>query len=1034
VDVLHACWLGGRPGMPGRFALWGESSALPAAAPRGQGRPPKVRDHPYALSHGDLALRVSSTVALPADSAQLVLSLPTRGGGPLSSPELIRDELLTERGAVQPAAWRIPALISDVDDVLQLLRDFPSAESAAVAGASLQHLLDVADFATDLVRRGRVLPIVVPDPPSAVWRPLLTGPDVAWTRVLASAAPASLLAAPQPDHGSHSGADVAGDPAGGAARGWADLLDTLVDATARARLGARRLSAGRSGSAAMRAWLAALTGRERQIGALTVTEATSLATAVGDWQADAIAGDVRACFRLADPPPDTDEDWQLRLGLQDADEPTVVVDATAVWTSRDGTLPGLGRRLDSPQETFLAELGKAARLYPQLDSALRTARPASLAMDIGDAHYFLREAAPMLSMAGFGVQLPGWWTRPSSRLGLKVTASTPSQPGRVSGGSSGVGFGAIADFRYDLAVGDDTLTADELATLSESKSPLVRLRGQWIELDPRRLAAGLRIAGTTGQTSVGDLLRLGLGVDATLEALPITDVAADGWLGDLLAGDTERRLEPVMPAASFTGQLRPYQARGLSWLDFLGRSGLGGVLADDMGLGKTVQLLALLAGDLAEQTTDSDPRPTLLICPMSLVGNWQREAARFTPELRVHVHHGAERARGTAFTDAVAASDLVLTTYALAARDAVALRKINWRRIVVDEAQAIKNAATKQATQIRSIPADTRIAVTGTPVENRLADLWSILEFANPGLLGSAATFKKRYAEPIERHGDDDAAERLRRFTGPFVLRRLKTDRSIISDLPEKLEMDVICNLTTEQAALYQAVVDDMMTKIDNSAGIERRGLVLATMTKLKQVCNHPAHFLRDGSRLAGRSGKLERLDEIIVEVLDAGERALLFTQYAEFGNLLRGHLAGRFGREVLFLHGGVAKSARDEMVSRFQSEDPWSPPLFVLSLKAGGTGLTLTAANHVIHVDRWWNPAVEDQATDRAFRIGQRRSVQVRKFVCAGTVEEKIAAMIAAKRGLAAKIVGTGEQWLTELSTAQIAELVRLESGAVVE
>jgi SNF2 family DNA or RNA helicase len=319
-------------------------------------------------------------------------------------------------------------------------------------------------------------------------------------------------------------------------------------------------------------------------------------------------------------------------------------------------------------------------------------------------------------------------------------------------------------------------------------------------------------------------------------------------------------------------------------------------------------------------------------------------------------------------------------------------------------------------------------------VENRLADLWSILEFANPGLLGSAATFKKRYAEPIERHGDDDAAERLRRFTGPFVLRRLKTDRSIISDLPEKLEMDVICNLTTEQAALYQSVVDDMMTKIENSAGIERRGLVLATMTKLKQVCNHPAHFLRDGSRLAGRSGKLERLDEIIVEVLDAGERALLFTQYAEFGNLLRGHLAGRFGREVLFLHGGVAKSARDEMVSRFQSEDPWSPPLFVLSLKAGGTGLTLTAANHVIHVDRWWNPAVEDQATDRAFRIGQRRSVQVRKFVCAGTVEEKIAAMIAAKRGLAAKIVGTGEQWLTELSTAQIAELVRLESGAVVE
>ena len=340
---------------------------------------------------------------------------------------------------------------------------------------------------------------------------------------------------------------------------------------------------------------------------------------------------------------------------------------------------------------------------------------------------------------------------------------------------------------------------------------------------------------------------------------------------------------------------------------------------------------------------------------------------------------------------------------------------------MVDEAQAIKNAATKQATAIRSLPAGTRIAVTGTPVENRLADLWSILEFANPGLLGSASGFRKRYAEPIERHGDDEAADRLRRFTGPFVLRRVKTDKSIISDLPDKLEMDVLCNLTAEQAALYRAVVDDMMARIENTDGIERRGLVLATMTKLKQVCNHPAHFLRDGSALAGRSGKLERLDEILDEVLADGEKALLFTQYAEFGAMLRGHLAGRFGREVLFLHGGVGQGGPRRDGRPVPATGAGPPPLFVLSLKAGGTGLTLTAANHVVHVDRWWNPAVEDQATDRAFRIGQRRNVQVRKFVCAGTLEEKIAAMIRDKRGLAARIVGTGEEWLTELSTGQL-------------
>jgi non-specific serine/threonine protein kinase len=454
--------------------------------------------------------------------------------------------------------------------------------------------------------------------------------------------------------------------------------------------------------------------------------------------------------------------------------------------------------------------------------------------------------------------------------------------------------------------------------------------------------------------------------------------------------------------------------------------GLGAILADDMGLGKTIQLLALVAAD-------DDTGPTLLICPMSLVGNWQREAERFAPKLRVHVHHGAQRAAGEALRAAVAGADLVITTYALAARDAGALGDVAWHRLVVDEAQAIKNAATRQAAAVRSLPARHRVAATGTPVENRLADLWSIMEFANPGLLGPAATFKKRYAEPVERHGDEAAAARLRQLTRPLILRRVKTDRSIISDLPEKLEMEVLCNLTSEQASLYQAVVRDMLARIEQSEGIERRGLVLATMTKLKQVCNHPSQFLHDGGRVAGRSGKLARLEEILDEVLAAGEKALLFTQYAEFGAMLRGHLSARFAREVAFLHGGVPKQSRDDMVARFQA-DARGPALFVLSLKAGGTGLTLTAANHVVHVDRWWNPAVEDQATDRAFRIGQRRAVQVRKFVCAGTVEEKIAAMIRDKRGLAATIVGTGEQWLTELSTSDLRDLFALEAGAVVE
>ena len=1002
--VVHACWLvDASTSRAGRLGLWGEDSSAPTRPPRRPGRVPRVQPHPYAVASAEL-LALLPISAAKAIAGTATLTLPTRGGGPVASPELVRDEIDPVDGELRAGSWRVPVLELEADPALAVLREHDT--DAAAWGASLGHLAEVAGFAVDLVGRGRVLPTVVLDPPRAAWSPVLTGPDAAWARVLASSMPPPVAAA-DPDRRRAA---------------WCDALDTLVDAATRAALGSARLSPARAADPAARAWAAALASVERRFEAKPAA-AANLAASVSRWQADAAVGPVRACFRLTEPL--DDEDWQVRFGLQAADEPSLVVDAEAVWQAR-GTLPALAHRVDAPQETFLAELGKAGRIYPELDDALRTARPLGLALDTEGAHRFLSAAAPTLATAGFGVQLPGWWTRPSSRLGLRVTAKTPPQPGQV-GAAATLGFDSIAEFRYDLAVGGEALTSTELAELAELKAPLVRLRGQWIELDARRLAAGLRVIGRTGEASVGELLRLGLGIEPAADGLPVERVDADGWLGDLLSGGAEHRLAPVTVPDSFTGRLRPYQARGVAWLDFLRRAGVGGVLADDMGLGKTVQLLALLA-------SEPGSGPSLLVCPMSLVGNWQREAARFTPGLRLHVHHGAERTRGRQFAEAVDGSDLVVTTYALAARDAADLRKITWHRVVVDEAQAIKNAATKQATAIRSIPSRSRIAMTGTPVENRLADLWSILEFANPGLLGPAATFKKRYAEPIERHGDDDAAERLRRFTGPFILRRVKTDTSIIADLPEKLEMDLLCNLTAEQAALYQAVVEEMLDRIRTTEGIERRGLVLATMTKLKQVCNHPAHFLRDGSRLAGRSGKLERLDEILEEVLQVGEKALLFTQYAEFGALLRGHLAGRFGREVLFLHGGVGKSARDEMVARFQADDPGSPPLFVLSLKAGGTGLTLTAANHVLHVDRWWNPAVEDQATDRAFRIGQRRAVQVRKFVCAGTIEEKVAAMIRDKRKLAARIVGTGEQWLTELSTRQLVELFRLEEGAVVE
>ncbi|MEV5633746.1 DEAD/DEAH box helicase [Micromonospora tulbaghiae] len=1075
--VIHGMWLPGTG-----LALWAEDSTLPARAPRRPGRVPRERPHPFAAGHATLA----AALGVPGEPISVLLDLPTRAGSPLDSPELVRATVGEPvRGPVTRAGWRAPALGYAPDDAYALLR----APMPGPVGASLRHLCELADFAADLVVRGRLLPVAleayprgVPDGGSAatggrtsarrapaasgaagsgvagaapgaagsarrlrvvgaddvatglaLWRPLLTGTDATWARDLALALPPAARAAREwRDSGGAGGPadDVWAGRADdiGAGELVAEALDGLVDAAARVALAGTRLHRGMRPVGAVPRWLAALTGPARAFPAEPAALAT-LREELDAWQREAAGGAVRATFRLVEPTVDPvaelveDAVWRVEFGLHPADEPGLVVDAAHIWQR---PAPALAARGVEPQETLLAELGRASRLWPEVDAALRTAAPEGMELDADGAHRFLREGAPVLHAAGFGVLLPSWWRRSSSRLGARLRARSRTAPGAVATTAGKLGLDALVDYRWELALGDQPLTAEELASLADLKSPLVRLRGRWVELDPQRLEAGLKLLRSSGELTVADLLRMGLSGDDGAGELPVLDVVADGALGELLAGEAERRLTPADPPPGFTGTLRPYQRRGLAWLAFLQSLGLGGILADDMGLGKTVQLLALLAGDPPEAG------PTLLVCPMSLVGNWQREAAKFAPGLRVHVHHGAERARGEGFAAAVQEADLVLTTYSVAARDAFELAGVDWHRVVVDEAQAIKNAATRQAEAVRSLPARHRVAVTGTPVENRLADLWSIMQFANPGLLGPAATFRKRFAEPIERHGDAEVAERLRRITGPFVLRRLKTDPTIITDLPEKLEMEVVCNLTAEQAALYRAVVDDMMAKIESSDGIERRGLVLATMTRLKQVCNHPAQLLHDGSTLDGRSGKLERLDEIVDEVLAAGEKALLFTQYAEFGGMLRGHLSARTGREVLLLHGGVGKAERDAMVTRFQS--PQGPPLFVLSLKAGGTGLTLTAANHVVHVDRWWNPAVEDQATDRAFRIGQRRRVQVRKFVCAGTVEEKVAAMIADKRSLARSVVGSGEQWVTELSTDTLRDLFRLESGAVVE
>ncbi len=594
------------------------------------------------------------------------------------------------------------------------------------------------------------------------------------------------------------------------------------------------------------------------------------------------------------------------------------------------------------------------------------------------------------------------------------------------------------------AILDDTAVSDEvLRRAAEQGANLIQLGGRWVQIDraeARRALANLaQHRNEHSEMSALQLLALAAelqreleaaGLDATEGSVAVQGsgavhaaVEATGWAHELLAGLPDEALADGKVPDGFTATLRPYQLRGLGWLQFLHRLGLGGCLADDMGLGKTPTTLAHLAGL---------PGPHLVVCPLSVVRNWEAETARFAPMMRVMVHHGTGRADDITFANRVAAHDLVITTYQVAARDLETFQRVPWATFVLDEAQAVKNPDTRTARAMRAIKAGQRIALTGTPMENRLSELWSIFQIVAPGLLGNATQFRKQFSIPIEREHDSAATAALRRLTGPFLLRRTKADKSLVPDLPDKVEQVAWAPLTREQAHLYQAVVDQLLADAQEATGMRRRGLVLAALTRLKQICNHPAHALGDGSKLAGRSGKLHRFDELVTDLLDAGEQALVFTQFRKMGLLLQQHLHERFGQSAHFLHGGVSRANRDRMVTAFQ-DGTAKAPLLLVSLKAGGTGLNLTAASQVVHYDRWWNPAVEDQATDRAWRIGQSRTVFVHKLVCEGTVEERIDALIDDKRKLADAVVGTtGESWLSELSTDALRDLVVLDHSKV--
>jgi len=1058
--------------------------------------------HPFAASRAELRAMLAPVlegITPGADVHQddeeptgLTLRLPVRDGVPVPSPRLAHalghtagnGSGAVELGRVAVETVRVgPAAAAAVLERLEglggddaLLGDREEDEAALgngevtgrigglgggeiAPGPTVRFFAAAARLTRHLLAQQRFVPSLRQENSGQVrglWQPWLADEQtVERVRKLLEAMPGAARAV-EDDLGHHP---------------WGVLQDFVVrlgDAMCRGVLVKEEMSdavAGREpGTDPHVAWLTGLLGEEDEVPAGPAMRG-ELLKRVYRWisvlEDRGSSSQWRLMLRLLEPldlgglgdlqPPDEQIRWTLSFHLQSVQTPGVVIDASDIWLLPAGAATVEGHRIESPQDVLLGELGRAARLYKPLEAALEQAQPTELELSTSEAYRFLRQVRPILREQGVDVEAPKWWDMPTVRLGARLQVESEeidfeAMPGAGPSRAdpARLGLRSLVNYHWQLAIGDVSLTLEQFQKLAAQHSPLVRLNGKWVEVRPEDVKAAMEFLKRNpgGEMEVGQLLRLAYASDVKQTGLPILGMDATGWVGQVFgeAGASEKM--PILkPPEGFVGALRPYQIKGMSWLAFLDRFGLGACLADDMGLGKTIQLLALLA---YERDHAAPPGPTLLVVPMSVVGNWIHETRRFTPRLKVLVHHGLDRLQGAALTRAASEADLVITTYALAHRDRDELAAVEWWRVCLDEAQSIKNPSAKQTQAIRSIPAPRRIALTGTPVENRLGELWSIMDFLNRGYLGPAGEFRSRFAMPIERFHDQHRSAQLRGLIQPFVLRRLKTDRSVIADLPEKIETKEYCFLTPEQAQLYRTCVSDMLSAAEKSEGIQRRGVVLAGLIKLKQICNHPAQFFKEAAAEEGagppsleRSGKCLRLAEMLREVVDNGDRALVFTQFRQMGALLAAMLRHHLDREVLFLHGGTPAAQRQAMIKRFQEGEgsgAGDAPVFILSLKAGGLGLNLTAANHVFHFDRWWNPAVEAQATDRAYRIGQTRSVQVHKFIVSGTLEERIDAMIEQKTELAEKVIGAGERWLTELSTAQLRDLLILRPEAVAD
>lgn len=1042
-------------------------------------------DQPRSLA----TLQMTFVEADPARESWFACWDPESPGGLFAAAELDPDSPANRqdvtihqpatRGTTKATVSAVRLELAEAIDLLGVLGHRDPASSSARAWA------DVVRATLSFIAEGRVLPWVSPDG-FDTWRVDPLGPR--------QSALVNQLAAALPPQAHATTVDVAGkrglisDPVYAVRAACDAVADRFLRTPAAHRVGSLRLYADPRPTRIphLRPWAKDLAAAHCASSRLVLqvrppsTEAEAEAEAASD---DGDAG--------------PEHYWTVSFRLASVVDPSLVIDAADYWQAPGEVMDRLGPQAEV---TLLAGLRTLGRLVPPLDTVLDEVAPTSARLSEDDLDLLLDSLDELLEHK-IDVQWPADLVAP--RIERRVVASASGdergddgQGSAADDGQEASGLPPILDLKSLLAVDWEflldgvPLTVEELEVLGEAKRAVVPLRGKWVRLDR---ADRERLRARPPNLTMGDILAAalnpvspGLAIDVAAGGSSISD----GAIGDSAAGEgggvgaagstdgeaaTERcslRIEgglstlisrlgqlgagrPDDDSALAMGeplglraQLRPYQRAGLAWMAELYSLGVGGCLADDMGLGKTVQVLALHAlihepgggrGLNGEPSSRQPLAPTLVVCPTSVMTNWAREAERFLPDVPVRIYHGGSRSLA-----GLKANELVITSYGVARSDADELADTTFGLVVADEAQQAKNPRSSTARALRKLNGHIRLALTGTPVENRLSELWAIFDWAVPGLLGPLATFRRTTAVPIERDGDEEVTARLARLLSPFLLRRRKSDPGLVDDLPDKIERDVVVNLSAEQASLYKATVAETLAEVAETDGMKRRGMVLALLTKLKQITNHPALFLKETdeadnndsaatapSRDSGRSGKLLALDDILAAARANGESSLVFTQYVGMGNLLVDHLQ-RNGVQAQLLHGGLTTKARQRLVDDFQDR---RLGVLVLSLKAGGTGLNLTAATTVVHFDRWWNPAVEDQATDRAYRIGQTQPVTVHRLITQGTVEDRVAELLKHKRDLADRVVGAaGETWISELDDDELAALVTLEDTPAME